>query len=110
MIRHWMIKLRLKEFLEEKGVSIYRLAKETGVAFQALQKIRDQEVTNIKFDTLDKICFVLECTPSDLITYRRGLYVMPDPDESDEGPQSTRTARSTHRSAANAKKKPRKKS
>lgn len=83
MIQRTMISIRLKDFLEEKGVSLYRLAKDTGIAYQALQKIRDGQVTNIKFDTLDKICFVLDCTPSDLISYRRGIYVAP-PREDEE--------------------------
>jgi putative transcriptional regulator len=77
-----MIRFRLKELLAEKGepgrpFTLYRLQKETSIGYENLRKIRDNRVTFIKTDTLDRLCYALNCTPSDLIEYRRGLYVMP---------------------------------
>lgn len=64
-----VISVRLKELLEERKVSLYRLAKDTGVAYQALKKIHDHEVTEVKLGTLDRICYALNCEPMDLLVY-----------------------------------------
>jgi len=66
-----VITIRLKELLKEKKISLYRLAKDTGLAYQALAKIRDHKVTDVKLGTLDRICGVLDCELSDLLVYER---------------------------------------
>jgi DNA-binding Xre family transcriptional regulator len=62
-----VIRIRLAEQLEKNGITLYRLAKDTGIAYEALRKVRDGEVTRIYLDTIEKICRRLECTPNDLL-------------------------------------------
>lgn len=62
-----MITLRVREILQEKGKTAYWLAKEIGMSQNNMSKICNGETTNIRFDTIEKICATLECTPNDLI-------------------------------------------
>lgn len=61
-----MLKFKLKEILEEEHKSGYWLSKSTGIAANAISKMCNQETTSIRFDTLEKICIALNCTPDDL--------------------------------------------
>lgn len=72
-----VITIRLKELLEEKGMTLYRLARESGLAYQALAKIRDHKVTDIKLGTLDRLCGVLKCEPNDLLVYKPFMVAAP---------------------------------
>jgi putative transcriptional regulator len=60
-----MIEFRLSEVLEEKGKSAYWLSKETGMDQSQVSKIKNSK--GIQWDTLDKICKALNCSPGDLI-------------------------------------------
>jgi putative transcriptional regulator len=66
-----VINIRLNEMLDGRDISLYRLAKDTGIAYEALRKIRDGDVTRIYLDTLEKICVYLECEPGDLIELKK---------------------------------------
>lgn len=61
-----VIKIKLEQLLKVRGKSLYALAKETGVAYNALSKIKKGKVRSISFDVLEKICLALDCTPNDL--------------------------------------------
>lgn len=63
-----MLTLRINEILAEKGKTPYWLSKQTGISPNNICKICNGETKNIRFDTIEKICKVLECTPNDLIT------------------------------------------
>ena len=64
------MKLILKEYLKEKNVSVYWLMKETGISQKAIYDLVNNKTDGIKFDTLAKICFALNCTPNDLLEYK----------------------------------------
>lgn len=81
-----MISLRVNEILKEKGLTPYWLGKQTGISQNNILKICNGETSTIRFDTLEKICKALECTPNDVITtddhqlkrllaYRYGFFV-----------------------------------
>lgn len=61
-----MLQLDIKSILINKNKTQYWLAKETGIAPNAINKIYNCETTNIRFDTLEKICIALECSPNEL--------------------------------------------
>lgn len=71
MYKEWrdklMLSLRVNEILKEKGKTPYWLSKQTGISPNNIGKICNGETTNIRFDTIEKICKVLECTPNDII-------------------------------------------
>jgi putative transcriptional regulator len=66
MISH-IVKVKFEELLAAKGKTIYAIAKETGIANNALAKIKKGTVTSISFAVLEKICESLDCTPNDLL-------------------------------------------
>lgn len=67
-----MIKVNLTKLLEERGVSMYRLAKDTEIAYTTLWKLNTGRAQRIGFDVLEKICVRLECMPGDLLTILPG--------------------------------------
>ena len=64
MIRY---KIDIMETLKEKGYSSYKLRKDKIFGEATIQKFRNKEYIN--FDNLEKLCFLLECQPSDIIEY-----------------------------------------
>jgi putative transcriptional regulator len=62
-----MIKVNLDQLLEERGISMYRLAKDTGVTYPTLWKLNTGRAQRIGFDLLEKICLRLHCTPGELL-------------------------------------------
>jgi putative transcriptional regulator len=62
-----MIKVNLDQLLEEQGITMYRLAKDTGVTYPTLWKLNTGRAQRIGFDLLEKICLRLECTPGELL-------------------------------------------
>lgn len=67
-----VIKIRLNEMLEKRDMTLYRLAKDTGLAYNALARIRAGKAERIYLDTLDKLCKALDCKPADLLDYEAG--------------------------------------
>ena len=63
-----MIKINIKDILKEKGKSKYWLVKETELNYQSISDIMNNQTTAIRFDTLEKLCNILDCTPNDLFT------------------------------------------
>jgi putative transcriptional regulator len=64
-----VIKVALKDILETKNKSLYALAKETDISYNALWKISNNKVHGITFDVLEKICKNLGCTPAQLLIF-----------------------------------------
>lgn len=62
-----MLKLKVREILLARNKSAYWLAKQTGISLNSIGKICRCQTVNIKFDTLEKICKALECTPNDIV-------------------------------------------
>ena len=60
------MKLRIKEILEQKGKTKYWLYMKLGLSYQNFNKIINNQTTSIKFENLDALCNILECTPNDL--------------------------------------------
>ena len=64
-----MIKLRVKEILEQKGQSKYWLYKQMGMSYQNFNRMINNQTQSIKYTNLDALCDILECTPSDIFEY-----------------------------------------
>lgn len=62
-----MIKIKIRELLDNKDKSVYWLSKQTGITQNNLAIMINGETTSIKFDTLDKICDALECDVADVL-------------------------------------------
>lgn len=58
--------INIDKILESKGKTRYWLSKETGITYQNIKKLADNKTNSIKFELIENICNVLECTPNDL--------------------------------------------
>lgn len=62
-----MIHLKINDFLAKQNKTCYWLAKQCDMSQNNMSKICNNETSMIKFETLEKICISLRCTPNDLI-------------------------------------------
>lgn len=62
------MKLNIKPLVDAKGMNRNQLSKELKIGYQAACNLYDGNVQRIYFDTLQRLCDVLECTPNDILT------------------------------------------
>ena len=60
------MKFRIDEILSEKGKSRYWLYMQLGMSYQNFKKLVENDTKGIKFENLQALCDILECTPNDL--------------------------------------------
>lgn len=63
------IELRLNEILVQRGIKRYYLAKSTNTRFEVIDKWCKNNVEKLDLDVLARICYALDCTPSDIIKH-----------------------------------------
>ena len=61
-----MLTLEINEILKQKGKTPYWLGKQTGISQNNIGKICNGETSTIRFDTIEKICKVLNCSINDI--------------------------------------------
>lgn len=61
-----MIKLNVLELLEKKGKTKYWLYKQMGMSYQNFTKMIRNETKSIRYDNIEALCQILECTPNEL--------------------------------------------
>lgn len=61
-----MVKLRILEILEEQNHSKYWLYKQMDMSYQNFNKIVNNETSSIRFDNLEKLSKLLNCSIGDL--------------------------------------------
>ena len=49
---YFLLSELLHELMDEKGISVRKLAKDTGLSANAIQKIRSGEATNVRFQNV----------------------------------------------------------
>ncbi len=64
-----MITITLKERLEEKGMTRYRLAQLSGISFPTVDKYYKNKVARYDGYILSQFCAVLDCGVGDLLRY-----------------------------------------
>ncbi len=69
VIINTMIKNRFSILLGIKRMDRGEVAKLTGINRKTLYNIYHDKSKGIEFETLDKLCFALDCTPNDLFRY-----------------------------------------
>ena len=63
------VNLRLKEMLDSRGMHRNTLAKAIGTRFEVIDKWYKNKVEKLDLDILARICYVLDCSPADIIGY-----------------------------------------
>jgi putative transcriptional regulator len=61
------IHCRLDELLEQRGMTLTRLAELVGVSIVNLSVLKNDRARAIRFSTLTAICDALDCTVGDLL-------------------------------------------
>lgn len=64
-----MIKNNFAKLLAEKGYDCRDVVRMTGLDNHVVRKIYRAQTTRIDFNTLDKLCFTLECNTGDIFKY-----------------------------------------
>jgi putative transcriptional regulator len=62
-----MVVCALEELLQQRGESLYSLAKRTGIAYTTLWNLKERKSQAITFAILERLCEALECTPVELL-------------------------------------------
>lgn len=63
--------VNLDVMLAKRKMRSRELAERIGITEQNVSLLKSGKVKGIRFDTLERICEILECQPGDLLEYRR---------------------------------------
>lgn len=63
------VSIHLKELMEQRGITRYRLAKLADTRFEVVEKWCTGTVERIDSDVLARFCYILRCQSSDIIRY-----------------------------------------
>ena len=66
-----VLKIQLENILKDKGKTLYWLAKQTGISYNALDKIKKNNVKRLELDTIEKICLTLDCETGQLLVVEK---------------------------------------
>ena len=62
-----MIRLDVLRLLEERGKTKYWLYKQLGMSYQNFSKMVNNETKSIRYENIETMCLLLNCTPNDLL-------------------------------------------
>lgn len=63
------ITIDIKSIMDKKGVTRNELARAISARFEVINKWYNGSVERIDADILARMCYVLDCSPSDIIKY-----------------------------------------
>jgi len=64
------IVITLRDVMEKKGITRNRLASLTGLVYNTVNRYyQSAPISSVDLDVLAKMCFVLECELSDILSY-----------------------------------------
>ena len=67
------IKVKLDDVLKDRGVTAKELCEKVGITEANMSMFRSGKVKGIRFHTLNRICFYLDCQIEDLLKFDGGL-------------------------------------
>ena len=73
------IKINLNVMMARREISAGELAERIGITEQNVSLLKSGKVKGVRFDTLARICAVLDCQPGDILEFR------PGPEDQDGG-------------------------
>jgi putative transcriptional regulator len=65
------VRLTLDVMLARRKMRARDIAERIGISETQLSLLRTGKVRGVRFETLAKLCYVLECSPGDIIDYDR---------------------------------------
>ena len=64
-----MIRLNVLELLQQRGHTKYWLYKQLGMSYQNFNKMVNNQTASIRYENIEAICQLLECTPNELFWF-----------------------------------------
>lgn len=65
------IDIQLDVILAQRKMRSKELAQRMGVTEQSLSMLKTGKALGVRFETLNKICNILQCTPNDIIVFSK---------------------------------------
>lgn len=63
------MKIDIKRSIDISGISKSELSKMLGISYPTMLSIYNGEATSIRFDTLEKLCLIFNCTPDEILKF-----------------------------------------
>ena len=63
------INIRLKEIMDKNNITRNYLARASHTRFEVINKWYNNDIEKMDLDILARLCYVLNCTPADIIKY-----------------------------------------
>ena len=67
-----MIIVNIDVMLAKKKMSVTELSEKVGISMTNISLLKNGKVKGLRFETLDKICEVLDCQPGDILERKNG--------------------------------------
>ena len=64
-----MVKLDVLRLLEANGKTKYWLYKQLGMSWQNFSRMVNNETKSIRYENIEAICLLLNCTPNELFVF-----------------------------------------
>lgn len=64
--------VRLDVVMAQRKMKLQELSERVGISMTNLSLLKNGHVKGVKFETLDALCRVLECTPGDILDVSEG--------------------------------------
>lgn len=64
-----MVRLNVQALLEKKGKTRYWLYKQLGMSYQNFKNMIDNKTQSIRYERIETLCLLLECTPNELFEF-----------------------------------------
>lgn len=71
MNQYGSVKINIKKYMDSGKITRNALAKAINTRFEVIEKWYNGYVEKIDADILARICYVLDCTPGDIIQYNQ---------------------------------------
>lgn len=66
-----MLYLNVKELLKNKQKTKYWLVQNMHSDYKTISDMMDNKTSGIKFETIEKLCILLDCTPNDIFKLKQ---------------------------------------
>ena len=66
-----MLYLNVKELLKNKRQTKYWLVQNMHSDYKTISDMMDNKTSGIKFETIEKLCILLDCTPNDIFKLKQ---------------------------------------
>jgi putative transcriptional regulator len=78
------INVHIDRLLVERKMSLTELSEKVGISIQNLSILKTGKARAIRFSTLNMVCQALQCTPGELLSWRKDIDNKQEGDISDE--------------------------